>query len=59
MSYSCELIKKQSGTLYANTVLAGGVSLVKMHGNPKRLYCPHCGKINDKEETKDEVHVQE
>lgn len=27
---------------------------------PKRLYCPHCGKINDKEETKkDEVHVQE
>lgn len=33
MSYSCELIKKQSGTLYVNTVLAGGVSLVKMHGN--------------------------
>ena len=34
MPYICELIKKQSGTLYVNIALAGGVSLVKMHGNP-------------------------
>ena len=39
--------------------LAGGVSLVQ-DAWQQRLYCPHCGKINDKKETKkDEVSVQE